>query len=69
MAGPDWLLEIVLQLPRDDRTGAQDMTSDWIIFGVVMPAIVAGLGWIAVLAHERDLREREKRTRNQEEER
>jgi hypothetical protein len=32
------------------------MTTDWFIFGVVMPATVAALGWIAVLLHERDLR-------------
>lgn len=40
------------------------MTTGWFIFGVVMPIIVAGGGWIMVLAHERDLRRRaEKRQR------
>ncbi len=34
------------------------MTTGWFIFGVVMPAIVAGGGWIMVLAHERSLRKR-----------
>jgi hypothetical protein len=37
------------------------VTLGWIIFGIVMPAIVAGLGWIAVLAHERSLRKTEQR--------
>ena len=37
------------------------MIVGWVIFGVVMPAIVAGLGWIAVLANERYLRKQEKR--------
>jgi hypothetical protein len=36
------------------------MTFGWVIFGVVMPVIVAGLGWTAVLANERYLRNREK---------
>jgi hypothetical protein len=30
----------------------------WLVFGLVMPAIVAGLGWLAVLHHERYLRNR-----------
>ena len=34
------------------------MTTGWVIFGVVMPAVIAGLGWIAVLANERYLRKR-----------
>lgn len=38
------------------------MTTGWIIFGIVMPAIVAGLGWIAVLANERYLRNQHNRT-------
>ena len=38
------------------------MTTGWIIFGVVMPAIVAGLGWAAVFANERYLRNQQKRT-------
>ena len=29
------------------------MTTGWFIFGVVMPVIVAGGGWLMVLAHER----------------
>lgn len=32
------------------------MTTGWVFFGIVMPAIVAGVGWIGVLAHERSLR-------------
>jgi hypothetical protein len=32
------------------------MTAGWLVFGIVLPAVVAGLGWIAVLAHERHLR-------------
>jgi hypothetical protein len=32
------------------------VTVGWVIFGIVMPAIVAGLGWLAVLANERYLR-------------
>ena len=40
------------------------MTTEWVLFGVVMPAIVAGIGWIAVLANERYLRmQEERRTR------
>jgi hypothetical protein len=35
------------------------MTTGWVIFGVVMPAIVAGIGWVAVLANERYLRRQE----------
>jgi hypothetical protein len=37
------------------------MTTEWVLFGVVMPAIVAGIGWIAVLANERYLRKQEER--------
>jgi hypothetical protein len=38
------------------------MTSGWFIFGVVMPAIVAGGGWIIDLANDRYLRrERQRR--------
>ena len=37
------------------------MTTEWVLFGVVMPAIVAGIGWIAVLANERSLRKQEER--------
>lgn len=32
------------------------MTTGWVVFGLVMPAIVAGVGWLAVLANERYLR-------------
>ena len=32
------------------------MTTDWVIFAVLMPVAVACLGWLAVLAHERQLR-------------
>jgi hypothetical protein len=32
------------------------MTAGWVMFGIVMPAVVAGVGWIGVLAHERYLR-------------
>jgi hypothetical protein len=32
------------------------MTTGWFIFGVVMPGIVAGGGWIVALAHDRYLR-------------
>ena len=32
------------------------MTTQWLIFSIVMPAVVAGIGWLAVLAHERQLR-------------
>lgn len=37
------------------------MTSGWFFFSAVMPAIVAGIGWIAVLANERYLRKQEAR--------
>lgn len=37
------------------------MTTGRFIFGVVMPAIVAGGGWLMVLAHERTLRRRRER--------
>jgi hypothetical protein len=38
------------------------MTSGWFIFGVVMPAIVAGGGWVIALANDRYLRrERQRR--------
>jgi hypothetical protein len=37
------------------------MTTGWFIFGVVMPIIVAGGGWIMVLAHERHLRRQDER--------
>lgn len=37
------------------------MTWGWFFFSVVMPAIVAGTGWIAVLANERSLREQDER--------
>ena len=37
------------------------MTVGWLIFGIVMPAIIAGLGWVAVLANERYLRKQEER--------
>jgi uncharacterized membrane protein len=37
------------------------VTAGWIFFSIVMPAIVAGVGWLAVLANERYVRkEREK---------
>ena len=40
------------------------MTAGWMVFGLVMPAIVAGVGWLAVLANERYLRAQDaKRTR------
>lgn len=40
------------------------MTADWFIFGVVMPAIVAGGGWIVAFAHDRYLRkQRQKRAK------
>ena len=32
------------------------MTTQWLIFSTVMPAVVAGIGWLAVLAHEWQLR-------------
>jgi hypothetical protein len=37
------------------------MTAGWLVFGIVLPALVAGLGWIAVLANERHLRARDER--------
>jgi uncharacterized membrane protein len=37
------------------------VTVGWVIFGIVMPAAVAGLGWIAVLANERHLRRQAQR--------
>ena len=37
------------------------MTIGWVIFGIGMPAVVAGLGWIAVLANEHSLRKHEER--------
>jgi hypothetical protein len=40
------------------------MTTGWVIFGIVMPAVVAGIGWIAVLANEHYLRTQDhKRTK------
>jgi hypothetical protein len=39
------------------------MTTGWVIFGIVMPAIVAGIGWIAVLTNERYLRKQHKRAK------
>jgi hypothetical protein len=40
------------------------MTTGWFIFGVVMPAIVAGGGWIVALAHDDYLRkQRQRRTK------
>jgi hypothetical protein len=35
------------------------MTTGWFIFGIVMPAAIAGLGWIYVIAHERWLRQQD----------
>ncbi|MFT3974436.1 MAG: hypothetical protein QM699_13595 [Amaricoccus sp.] len=35
------------------------MTAGWVVFGLVMPAIVAGVGWLGVLANERYLRGQE----------
>ena len=32
------------------------MTTQWLIFSIVMPAVLAGIGWLAVLAHEWQLR-------------
>lgn len=32
------------------------MTTQSLVFSIVMPAFVAGLGWLAVLAHEWQLR-------------
>lgn len=32
------------------------MTLGWAIFAFVMPATVVGIGWLAVLANERHLR-------------
>jgi len=32
------------------------MTTQWLIFSIVMPAVIAGIGWLAVLAHEWQLR-------------
>jgi hypothetical protein len=32
------------------------MTTDWVIFAVLMPVTVRCLGWLAVLAHGRQLR-------------
>ena len=37
------------------------MTAGWVFFGVVMPAIVASIGWIAVFANERYLRKQAER--------
>ena len=40
------------------------MTTGWFIFGIVMPAVVAGGGWIIALANDRYLRkQKERRTR------
>jgi len=36
------------------------MTIGWVVFGIVMPAVVAGIGWIAVLPNERYLRNQER---------
>jgi hypothetical protein len=36
------------------------MTTGRFIFGIVMPAIVAGGGWIVVVAHGRYLRRRQR---------
>jgi hypothetical protein len=32
------------------------VTTQWLIFSIVLPAVVAGIGWLAVLFHERQLR-------------
>ena len=37
------------------------MTVGWVFFGIVRPAIIAGLGWVAVLANERHLRKQAER--------
>ena len=37
------------------------MTTGWIIFAFVMPAVVAAAGWIAVLANERYLRKQDEK--------
>jgi hypothetical protein len=37
------------------------MTTGWVFFGIVMPAVVAGGGRIMVLAHERYLRKQQER--------
>jgi uncharacterized membrane protein len=29
------------------------MTTGWLLFGTVLPAIVVGLGWLLMLWHER----------------
>ena len=38
------------------------MTTGWILFGLVMPAVVAGVGWIGVFANERYLRKQQERS-------
>lgn len=37
------------------------MTTGWFIFGIVMPAIVAGGGWMIALANDRYLRKQKER--------
>ena len=48
-------------LPQGGCSEVEAVTIGWVIFGIGMPAVVAGLGWIAVLANEHSLRKHEER--------
>lgn len=37
------------------------MTTGWVLFGVILPAVVAGIGWIGVFVYEWDLRRQDRR--------